>query len=75
MVGCGRPRDGTEVVVLDSDGGELPAGHLGEIAVRGPAVTSGYHAGRTGAVQSARKEHSQATAGCHRARSGCGGIG
>lgn len=47
MVGCGTPRGGTEVVVLDEDGAELPRGYLGEIAVRGPAVTSGYHAGRT----------------------------
>jgi acyl-CoA synthetase (AMP-forming)/AMP-acid ligase II len=47
MVGCGAPRGGTEVVVLDEDCSELPPGHLGEIAVRGPAVTSGYYAGRT----------------------------
>ncbi len=35
---------GCEVVVLGSDGGRLPAGESGEIAIRGAGVTAGYEA-------------------------------
>ncbi|MEV0001614.1 AMP-binding protein [Micromonospora sp. NPDC050980] len=38
----GRALDGTEVLVLDDDGHPLPAGHTGEIVVRGPHVMAGY---------------------------------
>jgi acyl-CoA synthetase (AMP-forming)/AMP-acid ligase II/thioesterase domain-containing protein len=44
-----RPRPGTvgwatgcELVVLDPDGQVLPAGHGGEVAIRGPGITAGY---------------------------------
>ncbi|MGW1876258.1 class I adenylate-forming enzyme family protein [Streptomyces sp. NPDC001975] len=33
---------GTEVFVVDAQGGRLPAGEIGEIVVRGPNVMSGY---------------------------------
>jgi len=33
---------GTEIVTLDTDGGELPTGSPGEVAIRGPGVTPGY---------------------------------
>jgi acyl-CoA synthetase (AMP-forming)/AMP-acid ligase II len=39
----GRPLEGNEVRVLDSDGTELPVESIGEIAVRGPGVMSGYY--------------------------------
>ncbi|MFL6128165.1 MAG: AMP-binding protein, partial [Mycobacteriales bacterium] len=42
LVGCGRPLAGVSVSVLDEDGAELPAGRVGEILVRGPAVMAGY---------------------------------
>jgi acyl-CoA synthetase (AMP-forming)/AMP-acid ligase II len=48
VVGCGRPRDGVTVRIVAEDGSVLPPGHLGEIAVTGPSVADGYHAGRTG---------------------------
>jgi acyl-CoA synthetase (AMP-forming)/AMP-acid ligase II len=32
-----------EVAILDADGDELAPGEIGEVAVRGPNVTSGYH--------------------------------
>lgn len=39
----GRPLDGVEVRVLDVDGSVLPVESVGEIAVRGPGVMSGYY--------------------------------
>jgi acyl-CoA synthetase (AMP-forming)/AMP-acid ligase II len=41
--GCGRPSDGTEVVIVDPET-EIPAvdGETGEIWVRGPGVAQGY---------------------------------
>jgi acyl-CoA synthetase (AMP-forming)/AMP-acid ligase II len=40
---CGRPRTGMEVAILDADLNPLPAGEVGEICCRGPAVFAGYH--------------------------------
>ncbi|GAA0624259.1 hypothetical protein GCM10010174_49290 [Kutzneria viridogrisea] len=48
VVGCGQPRNGFTVRILDEEGRRLPEGHLGEIAVTGPSVVDGYHAGRAG---------------------------
>lgn len=39
---CGPPLPGTEVFVVDEEGGRLPAGEVGEITVRGPNVMAGY---------------------------------
>ena len=47
LVGCGAPRAGFSVQVVDLDGDPLPPGCLGEIAVRGPSTAEGYHAGAT----------------------------
>ncbi|KPF51221.1 long-chain fatty acid--CoA ligase [beta proteobacterium AAP121] len=38
----GVPLPGTEVVLLDDAGCEVPAGTAGEIAIRGPQVMAGY---------------------------------
>ncbi|MGI9627384.1 MAG: AMP-binding protein, partial [Longimicrobiales bacterium] len=39
----GRPVGGTEVKVIDESGAVLPVESVGELAVRGPGVTRGYH--------------------------------
>jgi fatty-acyl-CoA synthase len=39
----GRPLDGVEIRVLDVDGSVLPEESVGELAVRGPGVMSGYY--------------------------------
>ena len=42
IVSCGLPRD-TDLRVFDPEtGAELPEGHVGEIRLAGPSVTSGY---------------------------------
>jgi long-chain acyl-CoA synthetase len=38
----GAPMDGIEVAILDEEGQPLPAGTVGEIAVRSPAMTPSY---------------------------------
>ncbi|MFJ8473585.1 AMP-binding protein [Kitasatospora sp. NPDC094011] len=45
LVGVGRPVPGMRVRIASPgvSGGEAPAGHVGEIQITGPAVTSGYH--------------------------------
>ncbi len=40
---AGRPLPGTDLRILDEAGNELPCGQSGEIVVRGPQVTKGYH--------------------------------
>ncbi len=40
---CGRPRVGMEVAILDEQLQPVPAGTVGEICCRGPAVFAGYH--------------------------------
>jgi acyl-CoA synthetase (AMP-forming)/AMP-acid ligase II len=39
----GRASPLARVAILDPDGGEVAAGEVGEIAVRGPTVMNGYH--------------------------------
>lgn len=43
-VSCGAPLEGVMVDIVGDDGRPVPEGHLGEIAVRGPAVALGYAA-------------------------------
>jgi long-chain acyl-CoA synthetase len=38
----GKPLEGVEVRVVDSDGKDVPDGKIGEIAVRSPAIFAGY---------------------------------
>ena len=42
LLSAGRPALGTEVRILDLQGAPLPDGSVGEIAVRGPQLMSGY---------------------------------
>jgi fatty-acyl-CoA synthase len=51
LVGCGHPHDSISVSVVDDEGRELPAGHLGEIKVQGPTVALGYTAGQHGSTR------------------------
>lgn len=39
---CGRPITSVEVRIIDAAGKEVPRGTVGEIAVRGPSMMSGY---------------------------------
>ena len=39
---AGRPLPGVELAILDANGGHLPTGAIGEIAVRSPANMAGY---------------------------------
>jgi fatty-acyl-CoA synthase len=42
LVSCGIPLPGTQVVITDEEGHQLPAGTVGEIRVTGPGVVPGY---------------------------------
>jgi acyl-CoA synthetase (AMP-forming)/AMP-acid ligase II len=42
LLSAGRPVLGTEVKIVDEDDNEVPRGTIGEIAVRGPQLMSGY---------------------------------
>lgn len=48
---CGRPSAVTQVRIIDSDGREVRAGEMGEIAVRSELVMSGYLGDEPGAKQ------------------------
>lgn len=39
----GRPITGTELVIIADDGKRAPAGEIGEVAGRSPAMMAGYH--------------------------------
>jgi acyl-CoA synthetase (AMP-forming)/AMP-acid ligase II len=43
LLSAGRSVLATDVRIVDSDGGDLPTGEVGEILVRGPQVMEGYH--------------------------------
>jgi len=43
MLSAGRPIDGTSVRVLDADGIDLPDRYVGEIALHGDCLLSGYY--------------------------------
>jgi fatty-acyl-CoA synthase len=47
-----EPSDGVIVTIVGEDGQALPDENLGEIAVAGPSVTTGYFRGRTGGATS-----------------------
>ncbi|RDI45368.1 acyl-CoA synthetase (AMP-forming)/AMP-acid ligase II [Nocardia mexicana] len=42
LLSAGRPMLATEIRIVDSNGGELPPGEIGEVMVRGPQLMSGY---------------------------------
>ncbi len=42
LASCGYARTGVEVAVVDGDGRPLPAGEVGEIVTRSPALMAGY---------------------------------
>ena len=39
---CGRPSPGIEIRIIGEKGGQVPAGTVGEVQIRGPSVTPGY---------------------------------
>jgi long-chain acyl-CoA synthetase len=42
LASCGHAIPGVEIRIVDPEGRELPAGEVGEMAVRGPNVMTGY---------------------------------
>jgi len=42
LASCGVPRSGVDLLVVDNDGNELPAGEIGEVITRSDCVMSGY---------------------------------
>ena len=42
LASCGVPRTGVDVMVVDDDGRELPAGEIGEVITRSDCVMRGY---------------------------------
>jgi fatty-acyl-CoA synthase len=48
LISSGRPSGDFTVEIVGEDGDELPAGHLGEIVVRGSAVVDGYEGAPAG---------------------------
>jgi acyl-CoA synthetase (AMP-forming)/AMP-acid ligase II len=43
VASVGKPMAGSDMVLLDDDGNEVPQGEIGEITGRGTAVMTGYH--------------------------------
>jgi long-chain acyl-CoA synthetase len=43
LTSAGRPVPGVDLRILDDDGNELPTGQVGEVVVRGPQISQGYH--------------------------------
>lgn len=43
IVSCGYPIQGTELAILDAEGNWLPERQIGEVAIRGTSLFSGYY--------------------------------
>jgi acyl-CoA synthetase (AMP-forming)/AMP-acid ligase II len=43
VASCGKAMPETRVRIVDDDGGELPAGRVGNVEVSGPSIMKGYH--------------------------------
>lgn len=43
MLGCGKPFPGNEIRIIGEDGAPLPAGRIGEVALKTVSVMTGYH--------------------------------
>jgi fatty-acyl-CoA synthase len=54
VIACGRPIPGTEVAIVGEDGAVLAGGQVGEIAVRGPCVMTGYYEDRAATDEALR---------------------
>ena len=50
----GKPLIGTDVRIVDESGGDLPAGEIGEVLVRGPQVMAGYYRNRSATARTIR---------------------
>ncbi len=55
LASCGYARTGVDVAVVDDDGQPLPAGQVGEIVTRSPALMAGYW-GDDAATQAALRD-------------------
>ncbi len=46
VIGSGTPLPDVRVMIMDGNQGELPEGHVGEIAISAPSLFSGYYGNR-----------------------------
>jgi len=42
LASCGRPVEGIDVRIINSEGGDVPPGEPGEVIIKGPTVMAGY---------------------------------
>lgn len=58
-VSVGQPLTGFDIRIVDTDGRQLPTGHLGEVVVAGPSLMDGYFGDQKATAQAIRERDGQ----------------